>query len=324
MRGMIAKKADGSGIMSKKHKGKVEFRYYEIPQKEPLLALMGDKWKQNYGKGIDFLHFHNLMEIGYCHYGEGELVVETDSFRFSEGMFSIIPKNYLHTTTSDENDIGYWEYLFVDVEQILQDYYKDNTKFAQNLMKRINTKAYFLKTLDSPSTAALIVQILAEMKDKKEFYLEKVKSLLISLLLETARMNQDKSYMIKTAETSGTQIARALDYLSDHYNQNLRIEDLSEECHMSETHFRRLFDESMNMTPVAYINLVRIQMACNFLLKTNDSMTNIATKVGYQTPSTFNRNFKRIVGLSPNQWKNNSYNQEGRLQNFNISAHKGW
>ena len=44
--------------MSKKKKEKIEFRYYEIPQKEPLLALMGDKWIQYYGIDADFLHFH--------------------------------------------------------------------------------------------------------------------------------------------------------------------------------------------------------------------------------------------------------------------------
>jgi AraC-like DNA-binding protein len=310
--------------VGKKHKEKVEFRYYEIPQNEPLLALMGEKWKQNYGRDIDYLHFHNLMEIGYCYYGEGELVLEKEAHRFSGGMFSIIPKNILHTTTSDLNNIAYWEYLFIDVEQNLLDFYKEDSMFAGYLQKRINKKAYFMKAQDHPGAAALIEQILTEMKEKKEFYLENVKILLLSLFLEIARLNPEKSHSVKPSATSGTQIARALDFVSVHYNQQLCIEELAEECHMSETHFRRLFDESMNMTPVEYINLVRIQMACNFILKSNDSMSAIAEKVGYQTPSTFNRNFRRVVGVSPYQWKKNSEDYEGKLLNFKISALKGW
>ena len=51
--------------MSKKKKPKMEYRYYEIPAGSPVLALLGEKWIQNYGRNIDYLHFHNHLEIGY-------------------------------------------------------------------------------------------------------------------------------------------------------------------------------------------------------------------------------------------------------------------
>ena len=65
--------------MSKKKKQAAEFRFYELPQDEPVLALMGSKWIQVYGENIDNQHFHNLLEIGYCHYGDGDLVLEDDT-----------------------------------------------------------------------------------------------------------------------------------------------------------------------------------------------------------------------------------------------------
>lgn len=310
--------------MGRKQKEKVEFRFYEIPQNEPLLALMGDKWKQIYGRDIDYLHFHNLLEIGYCYYGEGDLVLDTNCYRFSREIFTIIPKNILHTTVSDHNHIAFWEFLFIDVEQTLGEYFKDNPILVDELQKRINKKASLLRISDNPEAANLIQLIFKEMKAKKEFYLENVKLMLINLLLIIARMNQEKSHSFKTVASSGTQIARALDYVSVHYNKDIRIDDLAEECYMSETHFRRIFVESMNMTPVDYINMVRIQMACNQMLKANVSMTQIAESVGYQTLSTFYRNFKKFTGMSPYKWYLNSDNYEGKLHNFKISAHKGW
>ena len=39
----------------------MEYRYYEIPAGSPVLALLGDKWVQNYGREIDYLHFHNHL-----------------------------------------------------------------------------------------------------------------------------------------------------------------------------------------------------------------------------------------------------------------------
>ena len=138
------------------------------------------------------------------------------------------------------------------------------------------------------------------MKAKKEFYLENVKLMLINLLLIIARMNQEKSHSFKTVASSGTQITRALDYVSVHYNKDIRIDDLAEECYMSETHFRRIFVESMNMTPVDYINMVRIQMACNQMLKANVSMTQIAESVGYQTLHSIV--ILKFTGMSPYKW----------------------
>ena len=80
----------------------------------------------------------------------------------------------------------------------------------------------------------------------------------------------------------------------------------------------------MNMTPVEYVTLVRIRRACNMMKKTRYSMEEIAERVGYSAVSTFNRNFRKILGTSPYQYKKNSANYEGKLLNYHVSAKKGW
>ena len=52
--------------MGRKQKETVELRLYEIPQGEPVLALLGEEWNRVYGHDNFYLHFHNLMEIGIC------------------------------------------------------------------------------------------------------------------------------------------------------------------------------------------------------------------------------------------------------------------
>lgn len=42
--------------MSRKKKPRMEYRYYEVPEKCPVLVLQGEKWLQNYGYQIDYLH----------------------------------------------------------------------------------------------------------------------------------------------------------------------------------------------------------------------------------------------------------------------------
>ena len=52
-------------MAKKRKKPKMEFRYYQMPAGSPILALLGQKWVQNYGNDVDYLHFHNYLEIGY-------------------------------------------------------------------------------------------------------------------------------------------------------------------------------------------------------------------------------------------------------------------
>lgn len=305
-------------------KEELEFRYYEIPQNEPLLALTGEKWIQCYGKGIKKQHFHNLMEIGFCHFGQGELIIDKESWRFEGNTFSIIPKNLQHTTNSDENVYGFWEYLFIDADSVVQKLYQGDPLFVREFTDQINREGHFMHISENPEVVNTIQAIFTEMKSKREFYAESVEGLLRTLMIQIFRINEAKVHGVKSVSAKGSMIAHALDYISKNYPKEMRVGDLAEACHISETHFRRVFKENMNMSVIEYINLVRIQAACKLLKKTNNSMEEIAQIVGFETTSTFNRNFKRIIGISPYQWKIHPENYEGKLLNYKISALKGW
>jgi len=310
--------------VAKREKSKLELRYYEIPQGEPVLALLGDGWKRNYGRDIDYNHFHNLMEIGYCHYGSGKLVLQDSSYDFNGGMFSVIPKNYPHNTKSHGDSISYWEYLFIDVEDVLNEKFKDRPLMYKELVSRINKRALFMEESKSPGAAKLILAVMDEMRNRKEFYKESVNGLLISLLLELARFNPDGEIGKFHESRSCTRIQAALDFINLNYERSIKVKELSEICHMSETHFRRVFGDIMNMTPLDYINLVRIQKACDLIKRTDLSMEDISVKVGFAIQSTFNRNFKALVGCTPYRWRNLAENYEGKIINYKVSVLKGW
>lgn len=165
----------GGGCMSRKKKMKMEYRFYEVPEKCPVLALLGEKWVQNYGYQIDYLHFHNMMEIGVCYYGEGTIVLEDKEIPYDGGAFTVVPKNFPHTTNSKENSLCSWAWLFIDVEGFITKLYKDNSRMAQKLISRINQRAHYSKNEDRPEVAELIKLIIKCMDEKEEFYLEEVK-----------------------------------------------------------------------------------------------------------------------------------------------------
>lgn len=308
--------------MSKKKKGSAKFRYYEVPREEAVLALMGNKWIQVYGENINNLHFHNLIEIGYCHYGAGELVIEEDQYRFGAGMVSCIPANFLHVTKSDTHVRAFWEYLYISPADILKQQGKPMQE-TRNIIDAVNRSAFFIKVEENPIFVTLIRAIFEEMQNKNAYYRECVGGLAYTLLYEIARFN-GRGNVQSCGKNNSLQLENAIEYVERNYPNNFKIADLANECHMSETHFRRVFQEKMNMTPVEYVNFVRIKKACELIDKTDISMEDVAEKVGFITPSTFNRNFRRIIGTSPYQWKKRPDNHEGKLLEYKISALKGW
>ena len=308
--------------MSKK-KQKVEFRYYEIPNDEVVLALLGEMWRIEYGKGIETLHFHNYLEVGYCYEGKGEIVLDNQICRFEGGMFSIVPPNFPHTTNSDIGIEAYWQWMYFDIENYLNSIYKEDAAFVQKLITRIYRQALLLHGNEYAVLDSVIQNIIREMRKKDIYYQDSVKGFMQVFIVELLRLDHQEE-SIKRTKHKSLQISEALRYVRENYSREIKISELANTCNMSESHFRRVFLESMNMKPVDYINLIRIQKACELIKKTQISMEDIAYKVGFMTVSTFNRNFKRLLGLSPYKWKQSAENFECKLLNYKISAQKGW
>ena len=303
----------------------MELRYYKMPEGSPILALLGQKWIQNYGNDIDYLHFHNYLEIGFCYEGQGFLILGEDKVRFHDREFTVIPPNYPHTTNSDIGTVSRWEYLFIDVEGFL-DKFIDNSVKKEKIVQRINSRALFLNEKENRSMADKILKILDIMRNGEEFYLEEAKGILASLLVEIARINRDSGEE-RYSEGRGKimdMISRFQDYISDHYMEDLRIDELAEYCHISETHLRRIFTTYMKMSPLEYINTIRIQAACDYLKKTDQPIADVAHKCGFTTNSTFNRNFRQVTGMTPLEWRKRPENYEQQLLKFDIHSEEGW
>ena len=206
----------------------------------------------------------------------------------------------------------------------MREVYREDPLYADDLSAIINNRAWAVEAMGYPVMTELIKTIMDEMRYKKDFYAESVKGLLLSLFINIARMNQEKVVKVRKQSRGVSQISFALHYIGANYAQELTIGDLAQVSHMSETHFRRVFQKIMNMTPSDYLNLVRVQMACEYMKKHTDSMELVAERCGFQSVSTFNRNFKKVLNITPYQWKIHPENYETKLLDYKISAYKGW
>lgn len=311
--------------MAKKKKDTMEFRFYEVPQGEAALVLYGESWVRVYGHDEFHLHFHNLMEIGICRYGDGDMYLDNEVSRYQDGTITVIPENFPHITVSDGENSNFWEYVFLDLKGVVEELFPSNPVYQAEVTEALNKTALITDINAEPLIAGMINSIIDEAKAKKPYYQKTIGLYLKLLVMELIR--KDGVKIEEETPVKGTnmaQIAAALDYINKNYDKQMKAKDLADICSMSETHFRRVFEEYINMSPMDYVNLIRVQRACELMKKTNDSMDMVASKCGFATTSTFNRNFKKFLDTSPYQWKINPGNYEHKLLNFRISALKGW
>ena len=82
------------------------------------------------------------------------------------------------------------------------------------------------------------------------------------------------------------------------------MDDLAAACKMSTSYFRRVFNETMGLGPLEYLNRTRITRACTLLQMTDSSVLEICEAVGFRSLSSFNRHFSAIMGQPPTAWRN--------------------
>lgn len=312
--------------MARKKKETVEFRFYEIPQGEEALVLCGDSWVRIYGHDETNLHFHNLMEIGICRYGVGTMQFDNEKWRYSEGAITIIPENFPHLTVSEGQEKNFWEYIFFDLRAVVAELFPNDPIYQSEVVNTLSAGAYIANDRLEKEIVGIIDTIIDEYKEKKPFYQKMIKLHLHGLVMRIMRRSEVVPLESNNSSkgTNLVQITDALEFINANFDKDIKAKELAEICNMSETHFRRVFESHINMPPMDYVNLIRVQKACDLLKKTNNPMDVVAAKCGYTTTSTFNRNFKKFLDTSPYQWKINPGNYENKLLNYRVSALKGW
>ena len=193
------------------------------------------------------------------------------------------------------------------------------------MVRRLASGAKYLIEAEDESLARLIRLALDEYRTPQNYHTEVAHSLLTSLLLLAARLYEsDGNNPVQLINAGLHQIMPAMEYIDRAYMNPISIQEMAAQCSLSEAHLRRKFKEYLNMSPNEYLTAVRIRQGCDLLNTTSCSMLEVALRVGYQSVSSFDRNFQKIVGMTPYQYKKNSKDYKGKVLEYKISARKGW
>lgn len=95
----------------------------------------------------------------------------------------------------------------------------------------------------------------------------------------------------------------AIEYINDNLDKDLRLSAIANAVGMSQYHFARLFKQSIGLPVYQYVIERRIERAQQLLKQGNLAIADVALAVGFANQSQFTRHFKRIVGVTPKEFR---------------------
>lgn len=158
-------------------------------------------------------------------------------------------------------------------------------------------------------------RIVREDMEKKPFYEALIYAGLIEIFVETGRRYTDKR--MQSCNEDGKEkgqpprqkeylevIMSSCNYINQHYQENITLEETANISGFSKFHFTRVFKQYMNMTFYEYLNSKRMKRAQELLYATEMNITEVAMNSGFSSLSAFNRTFKAVNGCSPSEYRN--------------------
>ncbi len=125
-----------------------------------------------------------------------------------------------------------------------------------------------------------------------------------ALLVDPSRDSQ-ASYIILDFQKRhrDEDVLKAQSWMETHYSDNIAMDKIAGYVGLSPRHFKRRFKNATGVSPLSYLQQVRIEAAKKKLETTKENMNEITWQIGYEDSSSFRRLFKKCTGLSPREYR---------------------
>lgn len=115
-----------------------------------------------------------------------------------------------------------------------------------------------------------------------------------------------RDIMNKREEKSNDSIQIAKEYINNNFAKDISLDDVSRVVDISPYYFSKIFKEESGENFIEYLTNVRMEKAKDLLKNSTYSMKEICSLCGYQDPNYFSRTFKKNVGVTPTEYKDNN------------------
>ncbi|MBO5247745.1 MAG: helix-turn-helix transcriptional regulator [Clostridia bacterium] len=211
--------------------------------------------------------------------GNADLLSEKDhSVHLGTGEIAFVPANLIYTQVAEN-------------ERLLVIHFTCNERLPSSVRKFIpKNPEYFERKF---------TDIYNAWSKKQPGYQHECKAIFYRILLEIERQWNERRLT-----TANDKLAEAVEYIHDHFtDRDLTVDALARHLGMSDTYFRKLFTSSFSVTPLKYINQLRMTYAKELLESKYYTVEEISEKCGFNNINYFSLFVKKQTGYPPSVYR---------------------
>ena len=272
---------------------------YDIEYANP--ALNGERTlespilmnKQNAQQFKKIGHTHNFFHYVYTLASEGaSIIINSQQYVMMPGVLYMVKPGILHEIIGDTSykmkliEVKFFveNESFLKIAKLMPDVIGDKDGKILNILKEL-TLEY---KINSYSDDMLYVKLMEFIITLQRLYNSGTE-------LHTVKINR----YVKNQE----RFLPVLDYITENFSTPVTIDDLAVIVHMEKGYFIKQFKKCFNITPMNYIQAVRINRSLNLIEYTDMSISKIAEEIGFLNQNSFIKAFKSLYSITPNDYR---------------------
>ncbi|MCT8139950.1 AraC family transcriptional regulator [Anaerobacillus sp. CMMVII] len=242
----------------------------------------------------DGLHRNDTGTYVFQYTLSGSGILEYDNIKYrlksGEAFIVDIPSSHTYYLPDDSER---WEFVYITLQG------QEALKCWRYLRELLGP--VFQIQADS-ELIQLLMRIYRDVAERKvsDIYISSAKA--YEFIMECYRFGKSKALAINELPEA---ISKGVFYIRTHYEKQISVEDIAEYVGFSKYYFIKKFKEHMHMPPLQYLTKTRMEQAFRLLTQTELPIKEIAEKVGYTDANYFHKVFKKAVGISAGQFREN-------------------
>lgn len=236
------------------------------------------------------VHGNNLLI--YCTAGRGTLMLDNHTYRIRPGDLILLPKGVKHSYSSHSNYP--WSIYWIHFEGHLSEHFCQHLDIAGPIQplgmqpRLISDFEELFSLRHSGYNTASFVHGCHQLQQIMSH---------LALLVRQQRSKSGKQIDLDSARA----------YMNEHLHGQMDLESLAAHSKLSKYHFSKRFKALTGHSPIQFFINLKMQHACYLLDASTQSVKQVAAALGYDDAYYFSRLFKKVIGLSPDQYRKSKH-----------------
>lgn len=239
-------------------------------------------------------HWHRSIELSLVENGSISLLINEEEQRIQTGEFMLINSGFVHEMHAENIEDSRVMMVILSYD-FLKKIYPDIENVCFDIHKSEKSKQRLLEIYEELKQRTLHPQPNDYLKINALLY-EIVYILVTYDVVDDIEMRNRYKHI-------HTRQRHVLDYIEEHYHEDLSLETMSKQFHMSMEHFSRTFYKDFHVHFKTYLNNYRIYKAYPDVVKSNHTIQQIALTHGFSNVKSFITQFKEAYEMTPLQYR---------------------